>query len=210
MTMVFLTDWYLETEQLLESEPAIPPPGGKCRMQVLPSGADYPLEGFQTLLTWQVDRAEREVVLVTPYFVPDDSLVSALSTAVLRGVEVHVVVSKVVDQPLVNLAQSSYYDQLLSRGVRIHRYRDYLLHAKNVRIDDELGVIGSSNVDIRSFQLNEEVSLLLIDGGSLTRLREVQDGYLANSEELKLDEWRSRPRLRKVVEGLARMVGPLL
>jgi cardiolipin synthase len=110
----------------------------------------------------------------------------------------------------VNLAQSSYYDQLLSRGVRIHRYRDCLLHAKNVRIDDELGVIGSSNVDIRSFQLNEEVSLLLIDGGSLTRLREVQDGYLANSEELKLDEWRSRPRLRKVVEGLARMVGPLL
>jgi cardiolipin synthase len=210
MTMVFLTDWYLETEQLLESEPSIPPPAGKCRMQVLPSGADYPLEGFQTLLTWQVDRAEREVVLVTPYFVPDDSLVSALSTAVLRGVEVHVVVSKVVDQPLVNLAQSSYYDQLLSRGVRIHRYRDYLLHAKNVRIDDELGVIGSSNVDIRSFQLNEEVSLLLIDGGSLTRLWEVQDGYLANSEELKLDEWRTRPRLRKIAEGLARMVGPLL
>ena len=210
MTSIFLTDWYLETEQLLESEPPIPAAHGKCRMQVLPSGADYPLEGFQTLLTRQVDRAEREVVLVTPYFVPDDSLVSALSTAVLRGVEVHIIVSKVVDQPLVNLAQSSYYDQLLSRGVHIHRYRDYLLHAKNVRIDNELGIIGSSNVDIRSFQLNEEVSLLLIDGGSLSRLREVQDGYLAHSDELQLDEWRKRSRLRKAIEGLARMVGPLL
>jgi cardiolipin synthase len=210
MTAVFLTDWYLETEQLLEAEPPIPGRAGECRMQVLPSGADYPLEGFQTLLTWQVDRAEKEVVLVTPYFIPDDSLVSALSTAVVRGVDVRVVVSKVVDQPLVNLAQSSYYDQLLSSGVRIHRYRDFLLHAKAVRIDDELGIIGSSNVDIRSFQLNEEVSLLLIDGPSLTRLHELQDGYIAASDELSLDEWRRRSPLRKLAEGGARLVGPLL
>jgi cardiolipin synthase len=210
MTAVFLTDWYLETEELLEAEPAIPERAGKCRMQVLPSGADYPLEGFQTLLTWQVDRAQKEVVLVTPYFVPDDSLVSALSTAVLRGVDVRVVVSEVVDQPLVNLAQSSYYDQLMSSGVHIHRYRDFLLHAKAVRIDDELGVIGSSNVDIRSFQLNEEVSLLLIDGPSLARLREMQEGYIAGSDELSLEEWRRRSPLRKLAEGGARLVGPLL
>jgi cardiolipin synthase len=210
MTAVFLTDWYLETEQMLEPEPPIPAPAGKCTLQVLPSGADYPLEGFQTLLTWQVDRAQREVVLVTPYFIPDDSLVSAMSTAVVRGVDVRVVVSKVVDQPFVNLAQSSYYDQLLACGVRIHRYRDYLLHAKTVRIDDELGIIGSSNVDIRSFQLNEEVSLLLIDGGSLGRLREIQEGYLAGSDELNLDEWRRRSWLRKFAEAMARLVGPLL
>jgi cardiolipin synthase len=210
MTAVFLTDWYLETEQMLEPEPPIPPPAGKCTLQVLPSGADYPLEGFQTLLTWQVDRAQREVVLVTPYFIPDDSLVSAMSTAVVRGVDVRVIVSKVVDQPFVNLAQSSYYDQLLACGVRIHRYRDYLLHAKTVRIDDELGIIGSSNVDIRSFQLNEEVSLLLIDGGSLGRLREIQEGYLAGSDELNLDEWRRRSWLRKFAEAMARLVGPLL
>lgn len=210
MTAVFLTDWYLETEQMLDAEPAIPAPAGKCRLQVLPSGADYPLEGFQTLLAWQVDRAQKQVVLVTPYFVPDDSLVSSLRTAIVRGVEVHVVVSEVVDQPLVNLAQSSYYDQLLSGGVRIYRYRDYLLHAKSVRIDERLGIVGSSNVDIRSFQLNEEVSLLLIDGPSVASLRAIQDGYLAASDELRLGEWRARSPFRKFVEGGARMVGPLL
>lgn len=210
MTAVFLTDWYLETEQMLDAEPAISAPAGKCRLQVLPSGADYPLEGFQTLLTWQIDRAQAQVVLVTPYFVPDDSLVSALRTAVVRGVEVHVIVSKVVDQPLVNLAQSSYYDQLLRGGVRVHRYRDYLLHAKSVRIDESLGIVGSSNVDIRSFQLNEEVSLLLIDGPSVASLRKIQDGYLAASDELTLGAWRARSPLRKFVEGGARMVGPLL
>lgn len=210
MTAVFLTDWYLETEQLLEAEPAIPAAAGKCRLQVLPSGADYPLEGFQTLLSWQVNRAQGQVVLVTPYFVPDDSLVSSLRTAVLRGVEVHVVVSEVVDQPLVNLAQSSYYDQLLTGGVRIYRYRDFLLHAKSVRIDERLGIVGSSNVDIRSFQLNEEVSLLLLDAPSVASLREIQDGYLAASDELTLGEWRARSPFRKFVEGGARMVGPLL
>jgi cardiolipin synthase len=210
MTAVFLTDWYLETEQLLEGEPAIPDRRGDARLQVLPSGADYPLEGFQTLLTWQVDRAREKVLLVTPYLIPDDSLVSAMSTAVIRGVEVHVVVSAVVDQPLVNLAQCSYYDELLACGVRIHRYRQFLLHAKTVRIDDDLGIIGSSNVDIRSFQLNEEVSLLVIDGPSLTRLHEIQDGYLAASDELSRDEWRQRSPLRKLAEGAARLVSPLL
>lgn len=210
MTAVFLTDWYLETEQLLERNPAIPDRRGDARLQVLPSGADYPLEGFQTLLTWQVDRAREKVLLVTPYLIPDDSLVSAMSTAVIRGVEVHVVVSAVVDQPLVNLAQCSYYDELLACGVRIHRYRQFLLHAKTVRIDDDLGIIGSSNVDIRSFQLNEEVSLLVIDGPSLTRLHEIQDGYLAASDELSRDEWRQRSPLRKLAEGAARLVSPLL
>ena len=210
MTAVFLTDWYLETEQMLDPEPAIPAPAGKSSLQVLPSGADYPLEGFQTLLTWQVDRAREQVVLVSPYLVPDDSLVSALTTAVLRGVEVHIVVSRVVDQPIVNLAQSSYYDRLLCGGVRIHRYREYLLHAKSVRIDEHLGIVGSSNVDIRSFQLNEEVSLLLIDAPSVASLREIQDGYIAASDELTLGMWRSRSPFRKFIEGGARMVGPLL
>lgn len=210
MNAVFLTDWFLETEQMLDQAPAIPAAAGKCDLQVLPSGADYPLEGFQTLLTWQVDRARSEVVLVTPYLIPDDGLLAALSTAVLRGVDVRVVVSAVVDQPLVNLAQSSYYDELLACGVHIHRYREYLLHAKTLRIDQELGIIGSSNVDIRSFQLNEEVSLLLIDGPSLKRLAQIQDGYIAASDELIRSEWRKRSPLRKLAEGGARLVSPLL
>jgi cardiolipin synthase A/B len=210
MNAVFLTDWFLETEQLLEEAPAVPKPTGEACLQVLPSGADYPLEGFQTLLTWQVDRARREVVLVTPYLIPDDGLLAALSTAVLRGVEVRVIVSAVADQPLVNLAQSSYYEELLACGVRIFRYRQFLLHAKTLRIDGELGIIGSSNVDIRSFQLNEEVSLLLLDGPSLERLAQIQDEYIAGSDELRMDEWRRRSPFRKLAEAGARLVSPLL
>lgn len=160
-------DWFLETEHE-PTRPSSPPErtGDHC-LQLLPSGAEYPLEGFETLLVWQLHQAKKRVVLATPYFIPDEDVVGAMRTAVQRGVEVDLVVSAVVDQRLVNLAQCSYYQTLLDAGVRIHAFRDYLLHAKNVSFDSAVAVVGSSNVDLRSFQLNEEASLLLHDEASV-------------------------------------------
>ena len=210
MTGVFLVDWYCETETLLDEHVAIPRPTGDAVLQMLPSGADYPLEGFETLLVWQVHAAREHVVMVTPYLIPDDALIGALRTARSRGVEIDLIVSAVADQWLVSLAQCSYYDALLSSGVRIHRYRDHLLHAKSVSIDHRLGVVGSSNVDLRSFQLNEEVSLLLYDRASIERLETIQRNYVAGSERLELAAWRRRPPARKLAENFARLTGPLL
>ena len=188
----------------------MPEAAGDTIAQVLPSGADYPLRGFETLLVWQIHRAAERAILVTPYLIPDDDLIGAMRTAVTRGVEIDLVVSEVVDQRLVNLAQASYYDELMGCGVRIHRYRGELLHAKNVSVDGRLGIAGSSNVDIRSFQLNEEVSLLLLDAASIARLEEVQRGYLARSDRLDLEAWRRRGRVRRTGEAIARLVSPLL
>ncbi|MCB1474928.1 MAG: cardiolipin synthase [Rhodobiaceae bacterium] len=210
MTAIFLTDWYLETRNLLDEAPEIPASAGASIAQVLPSGADYPVEGFQTLLTWQVDQATGEVIIVTPYLIPDEGLLAALRTAVLRGVDVRIVVSAVIDQKLVRYAQESYYHDLLIAGVRIHRYPDFLLHAKNVRIDQALAIVGSSNIDIRSFQLNEEVSLLLFDSHSIDALKTIQDGYLAAGDEVRLDDWKRRGRFRRLAENGARLVSPLL
>jgi cardiolipin synthase len=214
MNAVFLGDWYLETEDLIEPDPTPAPidaePADAATLQVLPSGADYPTESFQALLTWQVDVARSEVVIVTPYLIPDESLLAALRTAVMRGVDVRIIASSVVDQWLVRLAQDSYYDELLRSGVRIHTYRDELLHAKNVRIDGRLGILGSSNVDIRSFQLNEEVSLLLLDPQSIAALEQIQRRYIAQSDEISRAEWRHRDRIRKLAENGARLVSPLL
>lgn len=210
MEALFVADWYLETEQLLDEAPAIPAAAGECCAQLLPSGADYPLEGFETLLIWQLHQARARAIIVTPYFIPDEALIGAMRTAVARGVAVDLIVSKAVDQPLVNLAQSSYYDRLLAGGIGVHRFIGELLHAKNVSIDGRLAVIGSSNVDIRSFQLNEEVSLLLTDQDSVAALEAIQRRYLAASEAVDLAEWRQRGRLRKLAENVARMVSPLL
>ncbi len=210
MEAVVRADWFLETETMALDELIIPPATGTACAQLLPSGAEYPLEGFETLLVWEIHQAREHVVVATPYFIPDEDVLSAMRTAVARGVTIDLIVSAVVDQPLVNLAQCSYYDDLLRAGVRIHLFRDELLHAKNVSIDQSLAIIGSSNVDLRSFQLNDEVSLLLFDPASLGALGALQRGYLEHCDTLEIDQWRRRPAPRKLVENIARLVGPLL
>lgn len=211
MAAVVAGDWSMEDDGPPRPSPvAIPASAGEARLQLLPSGADYPMEGFETLLVWQLHRARRRVILVTPYFVPDGDIIGAMRSAATRGVIVDLIVSAVVDQQIVHLAQCSYFEQLLKAGIRIHRYRGLLLHAKNASIDDELGVVGSSNVDLRSFQLNEEASLLLYDADAIKHLQAIQEGYIATSDQVQLAAWRTRPRLRKLLENIARIMSPLL
>lgn len=206
---VFACDWYLETQEALPSAPTITGPGERA-VQVMPSGPDYGVPGFERLLVALIHGARRRVTIVTPYLIPDEGLISALETAVLRGVAVDLVVPLVVDQKLVRLAQRSFYDQLLSIGVRIYRYRDHLLHAKHIVVDDEIGVIGSGNADLRSFTLNAEISLLLYDPACVDDLAVHQADCIARSDRLELVRWRRRWRILRLAENLARLVSPLL
>jgi len=209
---VFLADWYLETERNL-AEPALFPPAasaGHASAQLLPSGPDYPVSGSERLTVELVYAARRRVVLTTPYFIPDEGLIEALQSAVLRGVEVSLVVSLVQDQWLVGLAQRSFYADLLESGVRIFQYRDRLLHAKHVVVDDDIASIGSSNVDIRSFTLNAEANLLVYGAEQLHALEPILDRYRAGSIELTAEGWRHRPFQRKIAENVARLISPLL
>lgn len=210
MEAVVRGDWHLETGVLPDRPISVPQATGSAEAQLLPSGADYRLEGFESLLVWQVHQARERVVMVTPYFIPDEDVLGALRTAVARGVTVEIVLSEVVDQRLVNLSQSSYYEGLLVAGVRIHLYRGFLLHAKNVGIDGRLAIVGSSNVDLRSFQLNEEASLLLYDQPSVERLDAIQRGYLSASDPVELDAWRKRSVGRRLAENIARLFNSLL
>lgn len=210
MEAVVRGDWSLETGDAPEPIETIPAATADALTQLLPSGAEFPLEGFETLLVWQIHQARERVIMVTPYFIPDEGVLGAMRAAVARGVVVDLVVSKVVDQRLVNLSQSSFYDDLLRAGVRVRLFRDFLLHAKNLSIDGRLAVVGSSNVDMRSFQLNEEASLLLYDAASVAKVEAVQRGYLDASDTLHLEEWRARSTFRKLAENVARLVNSLL
>jgi cardiolipin synthase len=210
MSAVFVADWFLETETMLSDTIDLPAPAGEAVAQILPSGANYPLEGFATLLVWLIHTAQRSVVVTTPYLIPEEELMGAMRTAVLRGVSVTVIVSAVTDQRLVRLAQESYYEELLAAGVSIYLFEEYLLHAKHVGIDGRLSVIGSSNVDLRSFQLNEEVSLLIPDAATTAVLDAVQARAIGSSRQLVAEEWQRRPRPRRFAENLARLLSPLL
>jgi cardiolipin synthase len=209
---VFARDWFTETEQALEGPALFPEPtsAGTSVAQVLPSGPDYPGAGIERLIVALVHGAREWVVITTPYLIPDEALLEALGTAVLRGVAVHLVVSRVPDQVLVGFAQRSYYDELLAAGARIHLFRDKLLHAKHLTIDSELVLIGSSNVDVRSFLLNAEVSLVCYDPSVTAQVIRLQEGYFAQSDLLSAAGWNARPFLSKLSENLARLVSPLL
>jgi cardiolipin synthase len=125
-------------------------------------------------------------------------------------VDVHLVVSEKGDNLVVSLAQESYYQVLLEAGVRIHRYRKNFLHAKHLSIDDAVAMIGTSNLDIRSFALNAEVMLMIYDKGVLGELALEQKRYYANTRLLPLEEWEQRDFGRKVAQNLARLLSPLL
>jgi len=125
-------------------------------------------------------------------------------------VEVHLVVSQQIDQYLVGLGQRSFYDELLEGGVRIHSYATRFLHAKHVSIDDSIALIGSSNMDIRSFMLNAEVMLVVYDRAVVGKLREIQERYFRDSEEITKEAWRGRPAVHRVLQNTARLADSLL
>lgn len=212
MQAVFAADWYLETGQVLDDAAFFPHRHGEGSMmaQLLPSGPDYPVAGAGRLIVALIHNARRRIVITTPYFIPDVALVEALETAVLRGVKVDIILSKASDSVLVGLAQRSYYDQMLRAGLSIYLFGDGLLHAKHIMIDDLISVIGSTNIDIRSFQLNAEASLIIYDEKIGLMLDAEQNKNINASVLLTAENWSKRSRPYKLLENIARLVSPLL
>lgn len=205
---LFVTDWYSETGELLsrEAAPARRHGDGDLDCQVVPSGPGFPGENNLRMFNSLVYAAQERLVLVSPYFVPDDSMLYAITTAAQSGIEVQLFVSELGDQFLVFHAQSSYYEQLLRSGVRIFLHSaPTILHSKHFTIDDQLSVIGSSNLDMRSFTLNLEISVMVRGGAFLNELRSIEDAYRTHSRELTLEEWLARPLWRRILDNVARL-----
>ena len=213
LNAVFVTDWYSETdEQLpLDTSPVVlADRDDLLDAQVLPSGPSFENDNNLKLYAMLIHKAEKRVSITSPYFVPEESTMLAIVTAASRGVDVELFVSAVGDQALVYHAQRSYYEALLRAGVAIHLYRaPTVLHSKHFTIDDDIAVIGSSNMDIRSFSLNMEVSVLVHGADFVRRMRLVEDGYRANSDRLDLADWTSRPLGQKISDNLARLTSAL-
>ena len=209
---VFLGDWYLETETEIEDEELFSYREQKSDIvaQILPSGPDYQTGGVDLFFAKIIHDAREEVVIITPYFIPTDALIAAIRTAAVRGVNVRLVVSKKSDSLLVKLAQRSYYEILLEAGVDICLYQADFLHAKHMRIDNDLCVIGSSNMDLRSFELNAEVSLICYGEEAAAKLKAAEDDYSSDCKSIDAKLWAKRPLSVKLVENMARLLSDLL
>lgn len=218
LNVVFATDWLTETgENLSEAVGATPrPPSDRpgavtdVGIQVVPSGPGFVTENNLRLFNSMLYSAERRLSLTSPYFVPDDSLLYAVTTAAQRGVDVELFVGATADQFMVAHAQRSYYEALLSAGVRIWLYPEpFVLHAKHFTVDDRVAVIGSSNMDMRSFVLNYEVVMMMTGAEIVARLGKVQETYRSLSTELTLDTWLARSRGQRYVDNLMRLTATL-
>jgi cardiolipin synthase A/B len=213
---VFQSDWLIETGEELTAErvPAAElersTSADALLCQVVPSGPGYETENNLRLFLSLIHGATERVILTSPYFVPDEAMVYAITTACQRGLEVQLFVSEIGDQGLVYHAQRSYYTTLLEAGVRIFLYPPpYILHSKHFSIDDDVAVIGSSNMDIRSFSLNSEVSMMVRGESFVRGMREVEQGYRDAGRELTLEEWRSQPAKATFLDGVARLTSAL-
>ena len=215
---IFFVDRAMETDQMLDEPELFPdhpyPPGtplpGDSIAQLLPSGPGYGRANAQVLMVDLIHAAQKRVVITTPYFVPDAPFMQAMQSAVFRGVEVHLVLPARSNQRITNLAQQSYYTELLESGIKIHLYQPHFLHAKHISVDDDLAVVGSSNIDIRSFALNAEVSLLVYDPDVVAQLRSIQEAYFAKSHELTREAWDHRSLAAKTLQNIARLADSLL
>ena len=204
---VFITDWFSETGVLLDDmEFSNIQASGPLDCQVVPSGPGFEGENNLRLFNSLVYAAREKIVLTSPYFVPDDSMLYAITTAARSGIEVELFVSEIGDQFFVYHAQRSYYEVLLKAGVKIWLYeKPTVLHAKHFTIDDELSVFGSSNMDMRSFTLDLEITVMVRGREFLEQLQATQEEYRRHSRELTLEEWSKRRFLPRALDDLARL-----
>lgn len=209
---IFVGDWYCETNERVDSEHvfASDVPASKSKnaldCQVVPSGPGFEGENNLRLFLTLIHGAQKRVIITSPYFVPDEALIYAITTAVQRGLDVQLFVSEEGDQGGVFHAQRSYYGELLRAGVKIWMYpAPFILHSKHLSIDDDVAVIGSSNMDIRSFALDLEVSLMVRGKSFVDDMRVVEQKYRDAGRELTLAEWEREPKFALFLDGLARL-----
>lgn len=203
----FLTDWHLVKGQVITDPVYFPiqESRGKELVQIVKSGPD---ETILELIFSLIVSAKKRVYIETPYFIPDSGVLLALKTAVLRGVDVRVIVPGPPDKNIVHSATLSYAQELLEAGVRFYGYKKGFIHAK-VIISDDLACCGSANMDIRSLSGQFEINAVFFDGKVVDRL--VQDFHrdLDGSKEIVLSELEERPKVQKFKEVFARLLSAM-
>ncbi len=209
----FMLDWTLTSDkQLLRDEAYFPEAAheGTIGMQVLASGPNDAEEQIRNAYIKLINSAKRNVLIQTPYFIPDESMFTALKMAALSGVDVQIMLPSKPDRKLVYWASISYLDELLEAGVTCHLYEKGFLHAKTIVVDGQAASVGTANVDIRSFKLNFEVNAFLFDKQTAMELERIFTADLQHCRRLTLAVYKERPLSQRFMESCARLLSPIL
>ena len=212
---LFMCDWnFCASENLSPNKDFFPPqpimPVGNKMVQIVASGPDSTAPSVLYSLIQVINLAKEELLITTPYFIPGESIVDALIISAMGGVKIKLLVPGVSDSLLVNAAAHSYYDDLLKAGVKIYLYQKGFVHAKTMVADGRISVVGTANMDYRSFDLNFEVNAIVYDEEIAIELRNAFMEDITHADLIDPEIWFARPRLKQLMEKTARLVSPLL
>ncbi|WP_417383039.1 cardiolipin synthase [Gimesia sp.] len=212
LQQVFAEDWFFATGEAL-TQPEYyphPDPTGTVTAQTLLSGPEKNADVFLTMMFAAINEARESIVLTTSYFVPPESLTTALESAARRGVHVRLLLSSKSANPATVHAGRSYYDPLLDSGVEIFEYTKGILHSKTLTIDDSWSLVGTPNFDYRSLILNFEVGLAVYDRKFAQRLRESVEQDFLNAAKITHSDWNSRSKFVILKQNLCRLFAPVM
>lgn len=215
LALTMVGDWTLETGESVRevaSDAGFHDVSGTvgADVQIVPSGPGQTVDGLLQMLLSTVNSARDELVLTTPYFVPDDSLLRAIRGAAARGVKVSMIVPEKVDSLLTRYASRSFYDELMDCGVKIYLYRKGLLHTKSITADRRISMFGTVNLDMRSIWINYEVAAFIYGNEFGEELHALQQSYIEDSDFLDPVEWAKRSSFQRFMENAFRLTSPVL
>jgi len=212
----FLRDWYFMTDddpEILLQQAHFPhlPAVGPALIRVANSGpTPDEMEVIAQVFFECLVAARRQLLVVTPYFVPTRDILQALCSAARRGVDVRLIVPRTNNHLYAGLAGQSLYEELLKAGVRIYRRRAPFMHAKALIVDDALAMVGSANLDVRSLRLNYESNLIVYDPGYVNALKQIVLNDQARSDELDQATWQNRSAPHRLLENACYLLTPML
>jgi cardiolipin synthase len=213
---LFLCDWNFCAEEQIAIDNLLFPikeyfvSNHDKHVQITASGPDSDVPTIKFALLQAINLAEKEILITTPYFIPSNSIMDALLISAKSGVKVKLIVPNNSDSKLVNAAACSYYLELLKSGVEIYRYTKGFVHAKTMVIDNEIAIVGTANMDVRSFDLNFEVSAIVYDEEIADQLKATFYNDLEDTSQIDLKQWQKRPTFHKFLDKLARLFSPIL
>jgi len=213
LQILFFTTWDFVTQEDVKIEEAYFPAidnYGTIPIQISASGPDTDWSNIMEAIFMAITNASDYIYITTPYFIPNDEIVTALQVAARSNISVKMLIPKVSDSWVAENATNSYVERLLEAGVEVYAYTKGFIHAKTMIVDDIFSSIGTANMDYRSFNINFEVNALVYDEKVAEKLKTLFFDDLKTSEKLELDSWKNRGKRQKALEALANLMAPLL
>lgn len=209
----FALDWNFMNKQVLNDYVAsewTETPDSKAGIQLVTSGPMSNWNNIALMMLNAISNAKKCVYLQTPYFLPTESLLKALQTSALSGVDVRIMIPQRSDSTMLRMASYSYVSECLRAGIKFHFFTAGMLHAKVLVIDDELSTVGSTNFDFRSFEHNYEGNVFIYDASTNERLKQSFYTDMADCTSCSYQQWMARPKAKRMMESLIRLLSPVL